>query len=826
MLPAVIIGGLTSCGDLPTAPVSIQVSLPGAQSDVSRVPIPGQYIVRFRLSSTDALSNAKLVQSAYGGTVERLYSSAINGAAMKLADDAAAALRADPRVLSVEQDEVFTASGVTTQPNATWGLDRIDQRQRPLGGSYVYSADGSGVTVYIIDTGINFTQSDFGGRAQTGYDAITPGGNASDCYGHGSHVAGTVGSTTYGVAKNVRLVAVRVLDCAGNGSTSSVLAGIDWVTTNATKPAVANMSLGAAYNATVNQAVETSILSGVVYTISAGNSAIDACTYSPASAPNAITVGATDSGDSFASFSNFGACVDILAPGVGITSWWLGTGSNTISGTSMSAPHVAGAAALYLQSHPTSTPAQVRDALVSNGTSGVVTGLYGGTPNVLLYTGFLTAPPPTANFTSSCVSTLCSFDASSSTSASPSPTYAWTFGDGGTASGKTSTHTYANSGTFTVKLTITDPNGSSSKTSTVIVNRPPSAIVTAPAANATFTLGSSVTFAGTGTDPEDGALTGASLVWTSSIDGQIGAGVSFATVGLSAGTHLITLTATDSRNATGVATVTITINRPPSAAIATPTNGASVLLGAAVNFSGTGTDPEDGALTGASLVWTSSINGQIGTGTSLSTSALSAGTHTITLTVKDAQNVTGSATLALTVNRAPTASISAPASNASFARGVSVTFSGTGTDPEDGALTGGSLVWKSSVDGLLGTGATFSTVNLSVGTHVITLTATDAGNASGAATRTIIIIPASQPPVARFTATCPTMQCTFDASASTDDVGITRYAWTWGDGRSEAKTYPTTRNTWATQGVYTVTLTVTDGGGQTNTVSKQIAVPN
>lgn len=354
-------------------------------------PIPGQYIVVFRgdVQGTEAV--AKALVGKHGGKLKHTYKAALKGMAIQLSASAAAALRSEPAVEYVEQDQMaHLIAEPIVQPNATIGLDRVDQRLLPLSGTYSYSADGTGVRVYIIDTGIYFGHDEFGGRAVTGIDAVTSGGSAADCHGHGSHVAGTAGGTTYGVAKKVQLYAVRVLDCGGSGSYSQVIAGIDWVTANRVLPAVANMSLGGGYSAALNQAVTNSTIAGVSYAVAAGNSATDACTYSPASTPRAVTVAATDQYDAFAYFSNTGSCVDIDAPGVGITSAWIGSSNaiNTISGTSMASPHVAGAAALYLSTNRSATPDQVAAALTSNATNGVLTSVPAGTPNLLLYTGF------------------------------------------------------------------------------------------------------------------------------------------------------------------------------------------------------------------------------------------------------------------------------------------------------------------------------------------------------------------------------------------------------------------------------------------------------
>ncbi len=359
--------------------------------------VPDSFVVKLRTTDTPPANAAvdtfaQKLAGQYGGKVSYTYHSALRGFAVKgLSEKQARRLAANPAVEYVQRDGVYKISGV--QPNPpSWGLDRIDQHNLPLDNSYTYPNTASNVHAYIIDTGIRITHTDFGGRATPGFDAVTIGGNANDCNGHGTHVSGTVGGSSYGVAKGAQLVAVRVLDCNGRGSTGGVIAGVDWVTQHAIKPAVANMSLGGGADATLDNAVSNSIASGVTYGIAAGNGDIfgnpqDACNTSPARVPAAITVGATQSNDQKASFSNFGTCLDIFAPGVGITSAWNtnDTATNTISGTSMATPHVVGAAALVLGANPTFSPQQVRDSLVNNATDGVVGNPGTGSPNKLLY---------------------------------------------------------------------------------------------------------------------------------------------------------------------------------------------------------------------------------------------------------------------------------------------------------------------------------------------------------------------------------------------------------------------------------------------------------
>ncbi|NUT98530.1 MAG: S8 family peptidase [Saccharothrix sp.] len=356
--------------------------------------VKDSYIVVLKDVGTSSVGT---LSSKYQANVKHTYTAALRGFSATMTEAQAKRLAADPSVEYVKQDAEVTISG-TQAPTPSWGLDRIDQAALPLDNSYTYPNDGTGVTAYIIDTGIRFSHSDFGGRAVSGRDTVDNDNDATDCNGHGTHVAGTVGGTTYGVAKKVKLVGVRVLNCSGSGTYAGVIAGIDWVTQNAAKPAVANMSLGGGADATVDQAVRNSIAAGVTYGLAAGNdSGANACNTSPARTAEAITVGSTTNTDARSSFSNIGTCLDIFAPGSNITSAWYtnDTATNTISGTSMATPHVVGAAAVYLGANPTATPQQVRDALVNGATSGVVGNAGTGSPNKLLRVVGGTTPPPT-----------------------------------------------------------------------------------------------------------------------------------------------------------------------------------------------------------------------------------------------------------------------------------------------------------------------------------------------------------------------------------------------------------------------------------------------
>ena len=382
-------------------------STPGGKFRKSADAIPGQYIVVLKAAAFGASRVPEVAQALAlqrGATVLQTYSHALSGFAVRANEAAARALAANPEVDFVVEDGEVHA--MATQSNATWGLDRIDQLNLPLNGSYSYNGTGAGVHAYIIDSGIMTSHPDFGGRASGDFTALSDGYGANDCNGHGTHVAGTVGGSTWGVAKGVRLHSVRVLGCNGNGSLSGVISGLDWVAANHIKPAVANMSLGSVTNDALDAAVRKTIASGVTIVVAAGNNSptIDACYISPARVAEAITVGSVDSTDSrfvgnsqVYQGSNFGPCLDVFAPGVNIVSAALNGTSRPDTGTSMASPHVAGAAALYLQSNPGASPATVAAAIVINSPDNKVTNAGSGSTTRLLYSN----PPPSCGKLSS-----------------------------------------------------------------------------------------------------------------------------------------------------------------------------------------------------------------------------------------------------------------------------------------------------------------------------------------------------------------------------------------------------------------------------------------
>jgi subtilisin family serine protease len=382
--------GIAACADTSSTPTNSSaddVKFRAVRAEDGAEPIDGQYIVVMRDGTTDDATDA-IVSSAPAAVVER-FRGRMKGFAGRMSERDARALAAREDVAFVEQDQMMYPDA--TQSPATWGIDRIDQRALPLNNSYTYTATGSGVHAYIIDTGILGGHTEFTGRIGAGQDFVGDGRTATqDCNGHGTHVAGTIAGTTWGVAKSATVHPVRVFSCSGGSANSTIINAVNWVAANAVKPAVTNMSLGGGASTALDNAVTAAINSGVTFAVAAGNSNVNACNTSPARTPAAITVGATTSTDARASYSNFGSCLDLFAPGSSITSAWYTstTATNTISGTSMATPHVAGVVALYLQGNPTASPATVRSAIVGNATTGVVGNPGRRSPNVLLFSNY------------------------------------------------------------------------------------------------------------------------------------------------------------------------------------------------------------------------------------------------------------------------------------------------------------------------------------------------------------------------------------------------------------------------------------------------------
>lgn len=567
---------VTACSDSPMATNQeplLSVTRPATQL------IPGRYIVLFKKGKVgDVRGEAQRIVSGDGGRMLFVYEHAVRGFAADLSDAAIERLRRNPNVEVIQQDGIIKLDA-TQAPTPSWGLDRIDQANLPLNNSYTYPNTGTGVHFYGIDTGIlggingaAGAHNEFTGRMSSGFDAITSGGNANDCNGHGSHTASTVAGTVYGVAKTATLHPVRVLNCAGSGSFAQVVAGINWVTgdhnAHPGQLSVANMSLGGSGDVATDNAVRASIAAGVVYSLSSGNSSTDGCGQSPGRTLEGLTVNASDITDRHASFSNGGPCTDLYAPGVNITGAWIGSTSatNTISGTSMAAPHVAGVAALYLAANGATPVATVNTAIINAATSNKITNIpafVGVTPNKLLNMQFIgggpSNVPPVAAFTYSCVGLTCTFTSTSTDSDGTITAFAWKTANGTTISTASSfSRTFAAPTTVNLTLMVTDNAGASTSITQQIVvtgggsNVPPVASYTYSCVAATHTC----TFTSTSTD-SDGTI--ASYNWKNAGGTTVNTNSSFSKTFPSARTLTLALTVTDNGGASHTVSQSVTV---------------------------------------------------------------------------------------------------------------------------------------------------------------------------------------------------------------------------------------------------------------------------
>ena len=473
---------IAACNDASTAPLPALASAPKAPAIApSADVIKGHYIVVLKSGapSSEALVHRHALSKAL--KMDQKFGTVMHGFSAAVSDEDIDSLRNDPDVESIVQDRYVHQLG--TETGMGWALDRVDQKLMPLNGAFAYGATGAGVNIYVVDGGIRYTHSEFGGRAKFAFDAL--GGNGSDCNGHGTGVAGIAAGSVHGVAKSATIWSVRVFPCSGTSTLSTILAGVDWVTANHKSPAVANLSLGAAAAPILDTAVERSIRSGVTYVTAGGNNGGDACAMSPGKLKDVINVGATDPSDTRASWSNYGSCITMFAPGVSVASsdYYSDVALANWNGTSMAAPMVSGAVALYLQGHPTATPATVRAAIVGNGTAATVKNL-SGSGDKLLYTAWIvsgTATPPVAptpapipavggvGVSYRCASQACAFDAGGSAPTGGVTSYSWTFGDGNTATGRSVAHTYATTASsYTWSLTIVTGTGKKYSTSKAV----------------------------------------------------------------------------------------------------------------------------------------------------------------------------------------------------------------------------------------------------------------------------------------------------------------------------------------------------------------------
>jgi len=632
-----------------TVPTALDLSLQAShqEPELHQEGIPNRYIIRLAERVGDVEGFARGATASSGAALHYVYRHAIRGFAATLPPQAAEALRRNPNVLSVNPDIMVHAVESGTESASSWGLDRIDQRSPSLDGRYSFSASGEGVHAYILDTGIRASHNEFGGRASVAFDAVGDGMDGYDCNGHGTHVAGTIGGANYGVAKDITLHAVRVLDCAGSAPSSTIVAGIDWVTANHESPAVANMSLAGYWlwgmfgiDSDMDIAVRNSVAAGVSFALAASNDNDDACMYTPARAPEGMTVGATAQGDGRASFSNWGSCVDWFAPGEYIVSAWndSDTGIRTASGTSMAAPHTAGVAALFLEANPGANPGQVTQAIFDATTKGVVSNSNTAN-NHLLYSFFTESPnsSPTADFSFVTNDLKVTFTDLSTDIDGTVDSWSWAFGDGGTSNAQNPTHTFAAAGTYSVSLTVMDDDDATNtvtKSVTVADNNPPTADFTF------VTSDLEVAFTDASTDPGGSVV---SWGWAFG-DGGTSTVQAPTHTFAAAGTYSVTLTVTDGGGATDEVTKSVTVtapseNTPPIADFSSRASGLSV------TFTDASLDTD-----GSVVSWSWAF-GDGGTSTVQSPTYAYAGdgTYSVSLTVTDNDGATNTVTKQVTV---------------------------------------------------------------------------------------------------------------------------------------------------------------------------------